>query len=86
MHYIHLMKAFIFAERQSNWELHLDVVSEMLNLLAATGHTNYAKSARLYVQEIRKLPDTHPWLHSQFMNGHQTIQRTPQNGLESGQT
>ena len=63
------MKAFIFAERQSNWELHLDVVSEMLNLFAATGHTNYAKSARLYVQEIRKLPDTHPWLHSQFMNG-----------------
>ena len=80
MHYIHLMKAFIFAERQSKWELYLDVVSEMLDLFAATGHTNYAKSARLYVQEMRKLPETHPWLHARFMNGHHTVQRTPQNG------
>lgn len=80
MHYIHLMKAFIFTERQSNWELHLDVVTEMLNLFAATGHTSYAKSVHLYVLERRKLPETHLWLHTQFMNGHHTVQRTPQNG------
>ena len=70
---------FIFAERMSDWVLHLDVLSEMLNLFAATGHTNYAKSARLYVQEMRKLPETHPWLHEQFMIGHHTVQRTPKN-------
>ena len=46
------MKAFIFAERQSKWELYLDVVSEMFNLFAATEHTNYAKSARLYEQDV----------------------------------
>ena len=47
---IKLIKAFIFVWRQSNWKLHLDVVSKMLNLFAATGHINYAKSARLYLQ------------------------------------
>ena len=79
MNYIHLMKIFIFAERTSNWELHLDALSEMLNLFAATGHTHYAKSARLYVQQMRKLPETHPWLYEQFILGHHTVQRTPKN-------
>ena len=50
MHIIYLLKAFIFVERKCNWELHLDVVSEMLNLFAATVYTNYAKNAHLYVQ------------------------------------
>ena len=79
MNYIHLMKIFIFAERRSNWELHLDALSEMLNLFAATGDTHCAKSARLYVQQMRKLPETHPWLYEQFMLGHHTIQRPPKN-------
>ena len=51
MNYICIVKAFVFAERTSNGELHLDVLSEMLNLFAAAGHINYAKSARLYLQE-----------------------------------
>ena len=28
---------------------------------------------------MRKLPETCPWLHAQFMNGHHTVQRNPQN-------
>ena len=79
MNYIHLMKIFIFAERTSNWELHLDALSEMLNFFAPTGHTHYAKSACLYVQQMRKLPETHPWLYEQFILGHHTVQRTPKN-------
>ena len=79
MHYVHIVKAFIFAERTSNWGLHLEALSEMLNLFAATGHISYAKSTRLYLQEMRKLPETHPWLYAQFINGHHTVQRTNKN-------
>ena len=79
MHYIYIVKAFIFAERTSNWELHLEASSEMLNLFAATGHINYAKSACLYLQEMRKLPEIHPWLYAQFINGHHTVQRKNKN-------
>ena len=50
----------------------------MLNLFAATGHINYAKSACLYLQEMRKLPETHPWLYAQFINGHHTVQSDKQ--------
>ena len=47
MDYIKLVKLFIYWQRTSNWELHLYIVSQMLNLFASTGHINYAKSARL---------------------------------------
>eukprot|EP00794_Sanderia_malayensis_P019665 gene19665-21612_t len=56
-----------------------EVLSQMLHLFAATGHINYAKSARLYLQEMQKLPETHPWLHAQFTDGHHTVQRTNKN-------
>ena len=79
MNYIQVVKEFIYAERTSNWELHLDALSKMLHLFAATGHINYAKSARLYLQEMRKLPETHPWLYQQFMDGNHTVQRTERN-------
>ena len=45
------------------WDGRLKDVITLLTLLAATGHTHHAKSARLYVQEVRKLPWTYPWVH-----------------------
>ena len=51
VNYVATIKKFIIAERISKWELHLKAVTEMLNLFAATGHINYAKSVRLYIQK-----------------------------------
>lgn len=49
----------------------------MLNLFAATGHINYAKSSRLYLQLMRELPNDHPWLYSCFIEqGFHTVRRT----------
>lgn len=79
MEYISIVKLFILAERTSNWELHLHALSQMLNLFASTGHSNYAKSARLYLQEMRNLPQTYPWLHDHFTNGQHTVRRTEKN-------
>ena len=61
--YIEIIKDFICCERLGMWDGHLNAVTALLNLFAATCHIHYAKSARLYVQEMRKLPSTHPWLH-----------------------
>ena len=66
--YIDLLKAFIRAERLGDWNLHLTCVAQMLNLYAAAGHWNYAKSARLYLQLMLDLPETSPWLHGKFAN------------------
>ena len=58
------------------WDGHLNAVTALLNLFEATGHIHYAKSARLYVREMRKLPSTHPWLHQKFVEGYHTVRRS----------
>jgi len=60
------MKAFLAAERTSNWETHLH---PFLAVFAAACHINYARSGRVYLQQMHDLPSTHPWLHKQFQDG-----------------
>ena len=48
----------------------------MLNLFAGSGHPHYAKSARLYVQQIMSLSEKHPWLHEQVENEKHAVQRS----------
>ena len=67
--YIQITKDFIRAERTGNWSLHLQSVSNMLNLFAATGHVHYAKCARLYLQQMLDLEITFPWVHAKFKEG-----------------
>src|SRR6218665_3713190 len=75
--YIQILKDFIRAERTGNWNLHLISVCNMLNLFAATGHNNYAKSGRLYLQMMLELPLTHPWLYDKFVNhGFHAVRRS----------
>ena len=56
------IKLFIRAERTGDWNFHLIAVGKMLNIFAASGHHNYAKSAQLYLQMMHDLPKPHPWL------------------------
>jgi len=85
MDYVDVLKLFIFAERESNWELHLFAITKTLNLFASTGHIHYAKSARLYVQQMKKLPQTHSWLYQQFINEQHTVKITSKTSLDFGQ-
>jgi len=75
--YVNIIKDFIRAERTGDWNLHLLTVSRMLNLFAATGHNNYTKCSRLYLQMMVDLPHTHPWLNDKFVNqGFHTVRRS----------
>ena len=76
LQYISIIKRYILAERTSNWQLHLNSTVEMLNIFASTGHTNYAKSARFYVQQMQALESTHPRLHDKFMEGEHAVRRS----------
>ena len=77
MDYVNVVKLFTRAERTSDWNTHLIAVSSMLNLFAATGHFNYAKCGRLYLQRMQKLPETNPWLYEQFsQHGYHTVRRS----------
>ena len=51
LHHIQVLRRFIIAERTSDWSLHLQSATDMLNLFGACGHLNYVKSAHIYVQQ-----------------------------------
>ena len=76
IHYVRVLKNYIIAERTSNWALHLHATVNMLNLFAASGHINYAKSTRLYIQQMRALSETQPWLAEQFNIGKHAVTRS----------
>ena len=67
LEYVNTLKIFIRAERIGDWNLHLIAIKKMLNLFAATGHINYAKSSRLYLQLMMQLPSDCPWLYQCFI-------------------
>ena len=49
----------------------------MIDLFAATGHVNYAKSARLHLQEMLELETTHPWVYVNFSEyGYHMVRRS----------
>jgi hypothetical protein len=75
MYYISLLKLLIRAERMSDWHLHIFSISQMINLFAATGHNNYTRCARLYV-EMLDLPTNNPWLYEQLVNGGHVARRS----------
>ena len=51
---ISLVKKFIAAERSGDWVSHLNCVQQMIPFFHATSHNLYAKSAHLYLQDIRE--------------------------------
>ena len=63
---VDLVRSFLLADRTNDWSLHLDTASKMLPLIAAVGHTNYAKAARIYLQKMRESPSTLPWLNERL--------------------
>ena len=56
------MKSFVHSEHTRNVELHLQSVKSILKLFAATRHNHYAKSARLYLQNMLNLESNFPWV------------------------
>ena len=76
LHYVDVLKMFIFAARSDSWTMHLTAVSKMIDLFAATGHLNYSRCARLYLQQMLELETTYPWVYKNFSeHGYHTVRR-----------
>ena len=60
-----------------DFNLYLTTLGRTINLFATTAHINYAKSARLYLQQMLALYHLHhPWVYTQFAEGRlHTIRR-----------
>ena len=73
---IDILRMSIKAERTGNFHLHLRSVSEMLPYFAASGHNNYVKCGRLYLQQMLDLEKTHKDVYKRFKEGHHSIRRS----------
>ena len=70
---VSVVQKFIHSERTSDWPLHISATKSMLILFAATGHSSYAKTCRLYLQTIAALETSHPDVYHQFMLDNHTV-------------
>lgn len=52
---VFIVKDFLYAEKSGDWELHLKTIERMLPFFHATGHFRYAKSAQIYLSDLRAL-------------------------------
>ena len=58
---------FITASRTGDWNLNLNLTTQsMINLFAATGHTNYARCLRFHLQLMLNLKGSHPQVHEKL--------------------
>ena len=71
-----VLHTFLKAERTGNWFLHLKAVQDMLPYFAASGHNLYAKSARIYPEEMMNLYQENPIVYHQFSSGLHSIRRS----------
>ena len=67
--YIDVVNNFIRAERTRDFNLYLMALGRTINLFAVTAHINYARSARLCLQQMLDLHHLHPWIYTQFAEG-----------------
>ena len=67
----------IRSDREGNWNLHLQTVQALLPMFMAFDSTNYIRWGSLYLENMRKLPQTTPEIHIAFQEGKCAIKRTP---------
>lgn len=84
MDMVFTLLAFIRADREGNWSLHLESFTKMLPLFHRYDHTNYARWGTIYLTEMRSLPDTAPEVNQEFQKGNFSIKRTKSNFSQIG--
>ncbi|KAK3748686.1 hypothetical protein QZH41_018982, partial [Actinostola sp. cb2023] len=77
MEMVDILRTFIKAECTANWELHLQVESQMLPYFAASGHNLYTKYAYLYLQSMKSLKDKNPEVYQEFVSGYHGEEEGP---------
>lgn len=72
---VSLLRCFLRATRQGDWQMHLQCVRELLPWMFAYDRTNYCRYLSAYLCEMILLPKTHPEAYSQMEAGEFCVQR-----------
>ncbi|KAL8575101.1 hypothetical protein ACOMHN_044188 [Nucella lapillus] len=66
----------ISAEEAANHDVISKINKRLEEHKETAGHHNYAKSARLYLQQMMALKDTHPKVYQDYQEGHHVFRRS----------
>ena len=67
---------FIRANRDGNWQLHLESFAEMLPWMTIYDHTNYARWGPVYMTDMKNLHKTAPEVLKEFEMGNFVVKRS----------
>ena len=73
---VRLAKDLLRADREGDWHLHLQSVEAVLPYFAVFDSIHYLRWCSLYVEDMKKLPETAPVVHDNFMAGHFVVRRS----------
>ena len=71
------LKKLIAADGDGDWHGHLRAVTNLLPLFAECDSINYLRYGSLYLECMRKLPETHPQVYEQFFRGNFVVKTNP---------
>ena len=71
-----LLFDFIEAEREANWDIHLDCFKQMLPYDCAFDHAKYFKWGLIYVIDMLRLPQEAPEVYTAFKEGNHSVSRS----------
>ena len=72
---VRLAKDLVRADREGDWHLHLQSVEAVLPYFAVFDSIHYLRWRSLYLEDMKKLPETAPVVHDNFMAGHFVVKR-----------
>ena len=61
------------ADREGVWWLHLDAVQRALYIFAVFDSSNYLRWCSIYLEDLRRLPETAPSVYQTFSSGNFSI-------------
>ena len=76
MKMVEILLAFIRAEREGNWRLHLEAFTAMLPWLTIYDHTNYARCCPIYLSDMECLEKEAPQVYDELMSGNFVVKRS----------
>ena len=71
------LKKLIAADHDGDWHGHLRAVTSLLPLFAECDSINYLRYGSLYLECMRKLPETHPQVYEQLLRGNFVVKTNP---------
>ena len=72
------MRAFIRAERSGDWSLHLNATAGMMPFFCTMDRMKYSRWPPIYLADMNSLPERHPVVFEEIMNGNHAVSRSKQ--------